>query len=144
MNRQEQEIIKLNSEVKANLGVSRIHGIGVVAIRSIAKGDKLYADRMPNIYQIPYGSISKLFPEVKKIILERWPSIVNGSKFIYPDARLVSFMNHSDSPNYDPITDTAICAIMEGEEITEDYKLMPNWEKVWPLEKNTWLNAISA
>src|SRR3990167_750082 len=102
MNRQEQEIIKLNSEGKANLGVSKIHGIGVFAIRDLKKGEQIYSDRISNIYHIPYGSLRKLFPEVRKIILERWPSIVNGSNFIYPDARLVSFMNHSDIPNYDP------------------------------------------
>src|SRR3990167_7926214 len=146
MNRQEQEIIKLNSEVKANLGVSRIHGIGVVAIRSIAKGDKLYADRMPNIYQIPYGSISKLFPEVRKIILERWPSIVNGSKFIYPDARLVSFMNHGggEQANYDPETDTALRDLSAGEEILEENTKMPNWENIWTINKNQWLSATNA
>lgn len=98
---------------------------------------------MPKIYTIPYGSFGKLFPEVKKIILERWPSVVNGSSFIYPDARLVSFMNHGLA-NYDPMTDTALHDIIKGDEILEDYKLMANWEKVWPPHKNKWLNATHA
>ena len=145
MNQQGQAIAQLNTIIKANLGVSKIAGIGVIALRDIKKGEKIYADRLPSIYHIPYGSIRKLFPEARKIILERWPSIVNGSKFIYPDARLLSFMNHSEvGHNYDPLTDTAECDIFEGEEIFENYKLMPNWDKVWPLNKNLWLNVIGA
>src|SRR3990167_7948768 len=145
MNKQDFQVMELNSQIKANLGVSKISGIGVIALRDIKKGEKIYADKLPNIYHIPYGSMNKLFPEARKIILERWPSIVNGSKFIYPDARLLSFMNHSETGhNYNPLTDTAECDIMEGEEILENYKLMPNYEKVWPLNKNQWLIATSA
>src|SRR3990167_2308272 len=144
MNNQEQAIAQLNTIIKANLGVSKVNGIGVIALRDIKKGEKIYADRLPSIYHIPYGSIRKLFPEARKIILERWPSIVNGSKFIYPDARLLSFMNHSEiGHNYDPLTDTAECDIFEGEEILENYKSMPNFEKVWPTNKNLWLNATN-
>src|SRR3990167_5479526 len=143
MNNQEQAIAQLNTIIKANLGVSKVNGIGVIAIRDIKKGEKIFADKLPSIYHIPYGSIGKLFPEARKIILERWPSVVNGSKFIYPDARLVSFMNHSPNPNYDPETDTALTDINIGEEILEDYTKMPNWDKVWPPNKNQWLNATN-
>ena len=128
----QDEINELNSIIKARIGVSKIHGVGVIATRDISKGEMVYADRMPKVYQVPYGSMSKLFPEVREIILERWPSIINGGKFIAPDARLLSFMNHSEDPNYDPITDTALRKIWNGEEITENYKQMKNWEKVYP------------
>src|SRR3990167_6765713 len=128
----QDEINELNSIIKARIGVSKIHGVGVIATRDISKGEMVYADRMPKVYQVPYGSMSKLFPEVREIILERWPSIINGGKFIAPDARLLSFMNHSEDPNYDPITDTALRKIWKGEEITENYKQMKNWEKVYP------------
>lgn len=126
--------------MKATLGVSNIHGIGVIAIRGIIKGEKIFADRLPALYHIPFGSVSKLYPEVKKIILDRWPSVVNGSNFIYPDARLVSFMNHAftgEGANYDPVTDTATEDISEGQEILEDYTAMPNYNKVYP-----WLKEL--
>ena len=142
MNNQEQ-ILQLNQVAKANLGVSKVHGIGVIAITDIYEGEVVYADKMPKVYSVPIGSFGKLFPEVKRMILERWPSVVNNSKFIYPDARLVSFMNHSFEPNYDPRTDKAIKFIKKGEEVLEDYTAMPNYEKVWPLNKNTWLIATS-
>lgn len=141
---QEEQIMELNTLAKATLGRSEVHGIGVIALRDIKKGEVIYADRMPKVYTVPYSSFGKLFPEVKKMILERWPSIINGSKFIYPDARLVSFMNHRDIPNYDPMTDTALCDIIKGQEIFEDYRLMPNFDKVWPLNKNQWLLATNA
>ena len=141
MNNQEQ-IIELNQISKANLGVSKVHGIGVIVITDIYEGEVVYADKMPKVYSVPIGSFGKLFPEVKRMILERWPSVVNGSKFIYPDARLLSFMNHGEV-NYDRETDKAIKFIKKGEEVLEDYTAMPNYEKVWPLNKNTWLIATS-
>ena len=144
MSKQEEQIAKLNTEAKATLARSEVHGIGVIAITRIPKGTRVYADKMPTVYDISYGSLGKLFSEVRKIILDRWPSIVNGSRFIYPDARLLSFMNHSSTPNYDPTTDTTLCDILEGQELFEDYRIMKNWEKVWPPHKNTWLIPVSS
>src|SRR3990167_111231 len=133
MNQQEQ-INQLNSVAKATLGVSKISGIGVIALVDIYKGDTIYADRMPVVYSIPYGSLGKLFTEVREEILKTWPNVINGNRFIYPNSRLLSYMNHSNTPNYDPMTDKALYNIKRGEEITENYKLMPNYEKVF-----TWL-----
>ena len=132
MSEQDIQIDVLNSHVKATLAPSKIHGIGVFAIMGIKKNQRIYCDELSKLYKLPYGSLNKLFPEIKKLILERWPSIINGSKFVSPDARLVSFMNHSDDPNYSQVTDTAKRDILCGEEITENYKLMQNWEKVYP------------
>jgi len=132
MNKTNEQIAILNTMAKATLGVSKVHGIGVIALRDIKKGETIYADKMPNVFSIPFEDLDKLYPEVREMILDRWPSIVNGSDFIYPDARLVSFMNHSFEPNYDPETDTALKDIREDEEITENYCQMPNVEKVYP------------
>src|SRR3990167_4688524 len=132
LKRQDEQLLELNSVSKAKLGVSKIHGIGVIALVDIYKGDTIHADRMPVVYSIPYGSLGKLFPKVREEILKTWPNVINGSKFIYPNSRLLSYMNHSDHPSYDPKTDTALRNILAGEEITENYKLMPNYEKIWP------------
>ncbi len=131
---QEQQILELSAMAKATLGVSKIHGVGVFALRNIQKGRNVFADRMPKIYHISPGNINKLLPEVKKMILERWPLVMQGERFAYPDVRLVSFMNHDLEPNYDPITDTATRDIAEGEEITENYCIVKNAEKIY-----TWL-----
>src|SRR3990167_1720793 len=79
------QIAEINSQVKATVGVSKIHGVGVIAITSIPKGNRVYANELPRMYKMPYGSINKLFPEIKKIILDRWPSLVNGGRIIIHD-----------------------------------------------------------
>ena len=129
---QDTQIVMLNGSVKATLGPSKIHGIGVFAIRDIKKNERVYCDQLPKLFKLPYSQLNKLFPEIREIIIGRWPSIINGSKFISPDARLISFMNHSDTPNYFQVSDTARCDIKKGEEITENYQLMPNWQKIYP------------
>ena len=131
---QEQQILELNGLAKATLGVSKVHGVGVFALRNIQKGRNVFADRMPKVYNIPYSSFGKLLPEVKKMILERWPNVMHGERFIYPDARLLSFMNHGygEDANYDPETDTALRDIQEGEEILENYCIVKDAEKIYP------------
>src|SRR3990167_10542725 len=137
MDKQQEQINEINSVAKATLGVSKIHGIGVIALVDIYKGDMIHADRMPVMYSIPYGSLGKLFTEVKEEILKTWPNVINGSNFIYPNSRLLSYMNHSSDPtkiNYYALTDRAIINIPKGSEIFEDYRNMENWQKIF-----TWL-----
>lgn len=137
-----QQIIELNNEVRCKLAPSKIHGIGVFAIRDISWGERCYCrpQMIPKFYNIPFGSLSKLFLEIKELVLERWASVVNGSVFQSPndDAGLLFFCNHSDNPNYDVVSDTALRDIKKGEEILEDYRVMDNWQVAYPnLEKWT-------
>ena len=145
LTRQEQ-IIELNNTVKCTLKASKIHGIGVFAMRFIPKGGRCYVtpNVIPKFYTLSFGDLNKLFPEIKGLILQRWASVVNGSLFCSPndDAHLLMFMNHSPNPekvNYDVVSDTALRNIRENEELFEDYRVMDNWEKVRPLNKNQWL-----
>lgn len=137
---QKDQIIKLMSEVKCTLAPSTIHGIGVFAIRDIRKGERCYCT--PNSkkewYSVSYSNLNKLWPEQKELILQRWASIINGSLFTSPndDVTLILFMNHSENPNYDIYTDSALKDIKKDEELVEDYRVMKNWEKVFP-----WLKA---
>lgn len=130
------QVNKLNVMVKLRLGPSPIHGVGVFALRDIAEGTKLYADHMPEVYTVPHSSFGKLFPEVAALLLERYPRIVTGSRFIYPDTRHLAYMNHSDKPNYDANHDIALQDIKAGEEITEDYRMIDGYDQVF-----TWLDA---
>ena len=141
MNKQEEQIAELNTTVTCTIAPSPIHGAGVFAIRDISKGKQLYCypkDRIIRMYSLPYGSRNKLLPEVRDLILQRWASWVNGSQFSHPhsDAWLILFMNHSGEPNYDPATDQALRDIQKGEEITEDYRRMVNYELVFPWLKS--------
>ena len=117
---------ELNRTVKAKLAPSKIHGIGVFAIRDIKKGERIYAKGREDIkwLNLTEKELSELRPEIKELILQRWPGAILGHSFLSPnnDARLISFMNDGkDDSNYDPHTDTALRDIRLGEEITEDY-----------------------
>ena len=128
----DKQIDELNERVKVRIAPSKVHGVGVFSLRDIAKGQKLYTDQLPVLYTLPYSSFGKLFPEVRQILLERWPQIVNGSRFLYPDTRIQAYMNHSVQQNYDAFNDVTLRDIKEGEEILENYMLIPNWELAHP------------
>lgn len=134
----DQQINELNSTVKCRLAPSKIHGVGVFALRDIPKGERCYCtpNIIPKFYNIPFGSLNKLFPEIKELVLSRWASVVNGSIFMSPnsDASLLMFINHSDNPNYDVVSDMALKDLKNGEEVVEDYRVMLNYQKVY-----TWL-----
>lgn len=126
------QIEELNTYVKTRVAPSPIHGVGVVALFNIKKGEPLYADMMTTKYTLTYDELQKVRKSVKDLILERFPDIVNGSHFLYPDTRIQAFMNHSDVPNYDAMNDVALVDIKKGEEILEDYRKITNYEKVFP------------
>ena len=139
MNSQDQQLFTLDNETKTKLGASKIHGVGVFAIKDIQKGEKLYLlpGQIAKWYNLPYSSLKKLRPEVKELILERWPAIINGSHFVAPNdmAVLCTFVNHDEEPNYEISTDKALKDIKTGEEVVQNYRLMKNYEQIYP-----WLN----
>lgn len=114
-----QQIQYLNKTVKCTLRPSPIHGIGVFALRDIKKGENLEVyGELVDEYDIPEELFHKLRPEVRNLILDRWPQ---PQPFMHPNAevRLISFMNHSERPNSS--FGKAVRDIKAGEEITEDY-----------------------
>src|SRR3990167_7480921 len=141
------QVVQLNDTVRCTLKPSRIDGIGVFAIQYIRKGERCYCtpNLIPKFYNLTFTQLDDLVPEVKELILQRWASVVNKSLFMSPndDAHLLMFINHSPDPaevNYDVVTDTALKDIPRNTELFEDYRVMDNWEKVRPLNKNPWLN----
>ena len=128
-----REAINLLNEVaKVRLAPSVIHGVGVVAMRHIKKGEKLYTDIIPHQLDIPYDKLKNLEPEIRQIVLEQFPQVVNGSHFLYPTTKFSAYLNHADTPNYDAKEDKALRSIKAGVEITEDYRLIPGFEKIYP------------
>ena len=117
---------ELNDQVKCTLRPSKIHGIGVFAIRDIPKGERMHCRGLGMAYrwcELKPEEFKQVRPEVKEIILARWPIALKGERFIHPhsDAWLLSFMNHSKTPNYDKLNDIALVDIKKDEEVTEDY-----------------------
>jgi SET domain-containing protein len=128
--------VELNMYVKTCLAPSDIHGVGVFALRTIPKGQKLYTDMVPKLYNLPYKSFKNLFPEIQKQLLGQFPQIVNGSAFAYPTTRIQAWINHSEDPNYDAVNDVALKTIRKGQEITEDYRKIEGYEKVFDFIKD--------
>ena len=126
------QISELNQRVKLKIAPSKIDGVGVFALRDIKKGEKLYLDHMPVMYNLRYADFPKLDEVVREFILGRWPNIINGSIFAYPDSRYSAFLNHSDKPNIDAKNDIALKDIKAGVELTEDYRLINRHEEVFP------------
>lgn len=123
----------LNNTLVCRLGASPIQGVGVFAIRDIKEGETLYCHGiMPDWYTLSFEDCDRLIPEAKEILLERWPNIKNGSDFLYPDVWLMSYVNHSDTPNTN--NDIATRDIKKGEEITKNYKTMENYQEVFTEE----------
>ena len=118
---------KLENVVRVKLAPTNFN-VGVVAMRDIAKGTRLEIN-YPRRYYIPYEHFKKLSKPIHDYLLERWGQIVNGSAFFYPDAFFQCYMNHSDTPNYDAFNDLTIKDIIRGEEITHDYKIIPNYKE---------------
>lgn len=119
-----QTIIKpeqINETVLATIKPSPIHGVGVFAVQDIKKGSKMYIRWTP--MGLLQTELSKLKPEIRKIIEQRWPPVRDGYPFIHPheDANMLSFMNHSSTPNFDDKNDVALRDIPAGTEILEDY-----------------------
>lgn len=136
-----EQIRELNEEVRCHLKPSPIHGIGVFALRDIKKGERCYCfpNQFRKWYNVPYEKLDELRPEIKAIILDRWPSIINKSMFQSPndDVWLASFINHSDHFNYDQPSDLALRDITAGEEITENYRPMKGAEQIYSFLKET-------
>src|SRR3990167_2169855 len=120
----QDQINQLNSLVLTRISPSKIHAVGVFALRDLNKDQKLYADQIPIVFTLSYANFGKLFKEVKELLLERWPNIINGSRFVYPTERLQGLMNHNIEPNYDAIRDELLKDVKSGEEITHDYRLI--------------------
>ena len=121
-----QTIIKpeeINATVFATIAPSKIDGVGVFAVQNIKKGQKMYIRWKP--MGLLQTTLSKLHPDIRKIIEQRWPPVKDGYPFIHPheDANHISFMNcgYGEQVNYDDKNDIALRDIRRGEEILEDY-----------------------
>lgn len=119
----------LNRTVWAKLGASKIHGIGVIAIRDIPKGTRITDHSVHNMNEskelltVHTTDFFKILPEIRALILDRMsfpPCRVFAFYSPNTDACLQSFMNHDSKPNTDGVH--ALRLIHAGEELTEDYR----------------------
>ena len=116
----------LNKTVWATLGLSKLNGVGVLAIRDIPKGTvfsdyNLYDLHLPKLFTMTQEEFDKILPEIKKLILDK-TVMTKTIAFFSPNTTqdLRSWMNHSDTPNVVDFTITK--DIKKGEELLEDYR----------------------
>lgn len=128
-------IIMLNDVVKTKIGASA-GKVVVYAMRNIKKGERVYANVIPCLVDISYKDFNKIRSEVREMILEHFPQVVNGSHFMCPDTLMQMYMQHSEKPNYDTDTDKALKTIYKGEEIVHDYRKMKDWDKIKKVVEN--------
>lgn len=122
----------LNDIVKVKIAPSPIDGVGVFALRDLKKGEQMELDAIPHQFDVPFSMFNELRKDVREILLGFFPLIVGGSHFLYPVTRMTAFLNHSDNPNYDAKTDKILRNVKAGEELTEDYRQIEGWERVYP------------
>ncbi len=130
----QKEFLKdLENNIYCRLRRSRVHGIGIFAIRYIPKGANPFPGcRTARWHAIPLKKFladKKISQEVKEFVQAIFP--VRGKTFYFPDHSLNAidisyFLNHSDSPNVGARKDgnifVALRAIKKGEELFSDYQ----------------------
>lgn len=122
----------LNATVWAKVGVSKIHGVGVIAIRDIPKGTaitdyNIYHHAVKrNMFEMSEEDFMKLDPAVRGLILDKilLPKGQKTITFFSPNHEvcLQGFMNDSQDPNTDG--HKTLRDIKAGEELTENYSAL--------------------
>ena len=122
-------IKELNESVWCRLSPSKIHGVGVFALRDIPKGTPILKGVRASMYRfgtnptyyITEKHVKLLHPAIWELITDRNPNpFYIGFNSPNADQCLMSFMNHSDNPNFG--LSSTLIDINEGEELLEDYR----------------------
>ena len=118
----------LQEDIYCRIGRSKIHGVGVIAIRKIPKGTNPFKKATDfNLVRFKKTELKKLDPRVKKMIVDFLS--LDREDILVPDTGLnaldISFhMNQSKKPNVIVGENEDFFAarnIQEGEELTVDY-----------------------
>jgi SET domain-containing protein len=127
-----------HADVYTRLGTSKIHGIGVIAIKNIRKGTNIFPDVDDNIIWIQKRRISKVSAEMRKLYTDY--CVLKEKQYGCPESfnriNISWYLNHSSKPNASANSLFHILTtrnIKKGEEITLDYrsfmdvKIPPKW-----------------
>lgn len=112
--------------VYVRIARSKIHGVGVVAIRKIKKGTYIFYGDDADLVWVERKKVSRLPSELKKLYKDF--AVVRRNKYGCPtNFNLLTpawFLNHSKQPNVacdENYNFYAIKDIKKGEELTVDY-----------------------
>jgi hypothetical protein len=122
----DEMIQELNATLWVRLAPSKIHGVGVFAIRHIPAHTCLYTYGWHRghdyLYSIPLERTKELHPEILGLISDRHGGMHKSFSHPMSDAVHVCFMNHSDNPNTG-MGNYSLRDISAGEEVTESYNI---------------------
>lgn len=138
MNKKKQLLNNLKYDTYCRIGVSKIHGVGVIAIKNIPKGTNPFMITNKkaidyNLVPISKNEVNQLSKPVKKLINDFIAPDENGSYYVpYNGMNNIDvsfYMNNSKNNNIDVIETKADMLefianrdILEGEELTINYK----------------------
>lgn len=127
MNRPRRSIRRPHEGVYARIGVSRLHGVGVVAIRAIPKGTLVFAGEDERAVWLDRAWVRTLPPAMRALYEDF--GMVDGPRIGVPQSfnRLSVgwYVNHAAKPNLVAGDDgrfRALRRIRAGEELTADYR----------------------
>jgi SET domain-containing protein len=133
----------LENDIYCRIGVSKISGVGVIAIKNIPKGInpfKTLSTEKEKIIELNTNDIKKVDNQVKKILNDffgsdkknRYDILASGPNNI----NISFYMNHSDKPNIDIVPskkdDYLVFIsnrnIKKGEELTINYNVYDEYD----------------
>ena len=116
-----------HDDVYARIGRSRIHGVGVLAIRDIPRGTQLFRGEDERVVWVRLAAIRRLPLELRKLYTDfgmAWGKRIGVPRTL----NMLSvgwYLNHSGRPNTRCDEDGrfyALRRIRKGEELTADYR----------------------
>ena len=113
--------------VYARIGPSRIHGVGVLAIRDIPTGTLVLQGESERVTWLSRAAVRRM-PKAIRALYEDFGMVWRDKIGVPPTLNMLSvgwYVNHSDSPNVEADDDArfrALRRIRKGEELTADYR----------------------
>jgi SET domain-containing protein len=123
------ELLEQIKSAALRLGVSPVHGVGVFAVRDIAKGTRnIFSEDRGEWIKVPVAEVEKL-PEHARKLIENYCTFDKQDyyveKYAFRKLDICSSINHDENPNIIAIENgryfQTLRDIKEGEELFIDY-----------------------
>lgn len=113
--------------VYARIGLSRVNGVGVRAIRDIPRGTAMFGGESERVAWVSRAVVRRLPASIRKLYEDF--GMVSGDRIgVPPSLNMLSvgwYVNHSERPNIEADEEGrfhALRRIRKGEELTADYR----------------------
>ncbi len=116
-----------HDDVYARIGTSRLHGVGVRAIRDIPRGTLVFRGESERVTWVSRAAVRRL-PTAIRALYEDFGMVSGDQIGVPPSLNRLSvgwYVNHSDRPNVEAGDDgrfRALRRIRKGEELLADYR----------------------